>query len=57
MSGNCIHRIGKTEDKKGIYLVNSEDGYYDQIFETAEEIDAFIKNLKELRNEVFKEEK
>ncbi len=55
MKGNCRHII-EEEDKEeggGVFLYNDQDGYYDQTFETKEELNDFIQELVDMGKKVF----
>lgn len=49
--GNCQHEAWSGEE--GVYLANNNDSYYYQVFRTAEEVDAFIAELKAAKDERF----
>ena len=67
MKGNCKHRAYRcnnveervdgrfvsTPIQGSVCLENDDDPHYHQIFETADELDAFIRELIETRRKAF----
>jgi hypothetical protein len=59
MKGNCTHEAGwcwtdrAHASPKGVCLNNTDDSHYHTIFETPEEVDAFIAELEAAKLEAF----
>jgi len=56
MLGNCKIIVGSGSSKdgrKGLALWNNNDDYYVQIFETKEEVNDFIKEIEQKKDELF----
>jgi hypothetical protein len=53
MKGNCVHNVWAQDGK--VFLANDDDSWYEQEFESLDEVNAFVGALLEAAAKAFHE--